>query len=48
MICQECKDTKHNECKGGTHCPCQHRKTKRLSDGTVAVIGRSFEQTTPR
>ncbi|WP_242890213.1 hypothetical protein [Actinomadura litoris] len=25
MICQYCRDRKHTQCRGGTHCDCQHR-----------------------
>lgn len=25
MICQPCRDRHHENCPGGTHCPCQHR-----------------------
>lgn len=25
MICKDCKDQKHEKCKGGTWCDCGHR-----------------------
>ncbi|WP_268249314.1 hypothetical protein [Planobispora rosea] len=27
MICQECKDRRHEECRGGSWCDCQHQET---------------------
>lgn len=24
MICNDCKNKKHDKCKGGTWCDCQH------------------------
>jgi hypothetical protein len=26
VVCQECKEKRHNNCKGGTWCDCQHRE----------------------
>lgn len=26
MICQDCKDRNHKDCKGGTWCDCQHKE----------------------
>ncbi|MBB5964351.1 hypothetical protein [Planomonospora venezuelensis] len=25
MICQQCKDRRHEECRGGSWCDCQHQ-----------------------
>ncbi|MEU8269516.1 hypothetical protein AB0B89_20455 [Sphaerisporangium sp. NPDC049002] len=25
VICEECKDDRHDECPGGSWCDCQHR-----------------------
>ncbi|MFG2073405.1 hypothetical protein [Nonomuraea maritima] len=25
MICERCKDKRHEECRGGSWCDCQHR-----------------------
>ncbi|MEO3813927.1 hypothetical protein ABGB17_33435 [Sphaerisporangium sp. B11E5] len=25
MICEECKDERHEECRDGSWCDCQHR-----------------------
>jgi hypothetical protein len=36
--CQACRDGKHDKCKGSTHCTCQHRKSVRLPDGTLAPV----------
>lgn len=27
MVCGDCKDRKHEKCRGETWCDCQHRKT---------------------
>ncbi|MFC6086247.1 hypothetical protein [Sphaerisporangium aureirubrum] len=24
MICEECKDRRHEDCRGGSWCDCQH------------------------
>ncbi|WP_263972311.1 hypothetical protein [Spongiactinospora rosea] len=25
MICQKCKERRHDECRGGSWCDCQHQ-----------------------
>ncbi|MFC7381411.1 hypothetical protein [Sphaerisporangium rhizosphaerae] len=25
VICEECKDHRHDDCRGGSWCDCQHR-----------------------
>ena len=32
MVCQSCKDQKHEECRGGTWCDCLHRIPKEVLD----------------
>ncbi|MBA9004647.1 MULTISPECIES: hypothetical protein [Thermomonospora] len=27
MICQDCRERRHEECRGGSWCACQHRTT---------------------
>ncbi|MET8338033.1 hypothetical protein ABZV14_10755 [Streptosporangium canum] len=29
MICQQCKDRRHEECRGGSWCDCQHQDVQR-------------------
>lgn len=30
MICNDCKNSHHSKCKGGTHCFCQHKTGEHL------------------
>lgn len=39
MICNACIEKNHEDCKGGSHCDCQHRACEILEDGTVAPVG---------
>jgi len=27
VICQDCRERRHDQCRGGSWCPCQHRTT---------------------
>lgn len=36
MVCDPCKTQKHRECDNPDTCPCQHRLTEMMADGTVA------------
>jgi hypothetical protein len=36
--CKECREQRHDECKT-VNCICQHKRTEKLSDGTVAPEG---------
>ncbi|NUR90316.1 MAG: hypothetical protein HOY71_40090 [Nonomuraea sp.] len=29
MICESCKDKRHDDCRGGSWCDCQHQTTTR-------------------
>lgn len=40
LISLETIKAKHAECLGPAHCYCQHRPTRRMSDGTFAQIER--------
>lgn len=33
MICDACKDHRHQDCRGGSWCDCQHRE--RMSEDDV-------------
>jgi hypothetical protein len=35
MICEKCLEKLHDECKHPKTCPCQHRTTKLMPDGTL-------------
>jgi hypothetical protein len=37
----------HTQCKGETHCTCQHRLTRKLPNGTLADIGSDYESRLP-
>lgn len=39
MICDPCREQKHDECKSPVDCPCQHRECDHLPDGTVTPKG---------
>lgn len=36
MICPPCNEQKHTECTNPDTCPCQHRETIHMPDGTVS------------
>lgn len=36
MICGPCTFGAHNSCTNFSTCPCQHRTTKHMADGTIA------------
>jgi len=36
VICPPCNEQKHVECTNPETCPCQHRKTVHMADGTVS------------
>lgn len=38
MICEPCKNLQHNNCTSKTTCPCQHKQTLKMKDGTVAPM----------
>ncbi|MEZ7127167.1 hypothetical protein ACBR40_17690 [Nonomuraea sp. AD125B] len=29
MICESCKDKRHEDCRGGSWCDCQHQSPER-------------------
>ncbi|WP_278247234.1 hypothetical protein [Thermostaphylospora chromogena] len=35
MICENCKDRRHEECPGGSWCDCQHQVEDRPSEPPV-------------
>lgn len=38
MICSPCRNQTHDKCNNPPTCTCQHRKTVRLPDGTIAPV----------
>jgi hypothetical protein len=38
MICEACKAGFHPECTNPQTCPCQHRRTKHMPDGSVTPL----------
>ncbi|MDF5757878.1 hypothetical protein [Spongiactinospora sp. TRM90649] len=35
MICDKCKDRRHDECRGGSWCDCQHQERPRPAEPPV-------------
>ncbi|MBB5131054.1 hypothetical protein HNP84_000760 [Thermocatellispora tengchongensis] len=35
MICEKCKDRRHEECKGRSWCDCQHQDPRRPAEPGV-------------
>jgi hypothetical protein len=33
MICESCRDRRHDECRGGSWCDCQHNPPPEPEDG---------------
>lgn len=33
FICKSCRDGKHSDCPGDTHCDCQHKRRRYINDG---------------
>ncbi|MGC5015587.1 hypothetical protein ACLQ2R_32910 [Streptosporangium sp. DT93] len=33
MICENCRERRHEECRGGSWCDCQHQERAREEDG---------------
>ncbi|WP_326824097.1 hypothetical protein OHA77_34000 [Streptosporangium sp. NBC_01639] len=35
MICEQCKDRRHAECRGGSWCDCQHQEAVRPAESPL-------------
>ncbi|MER6947956.1 hypothetical protein ABT294_28360 [Nonomuraea sp. NPDC000554] len=35
MICESCKDKRHEDCRGGSWCDCQHQEPERPHEPDV-------------
>lgn len=38
MICEACKAGLHTACISQATCPCQHRRTEHMEDGTITPL----------
>ena len=36
MICQACREKRHEDCRGGSWCDCQHKTVEKREDGDGA------------
>ncbi|MEU5862617.1 MULTISPECIES: hypothetical protein [Nonomuraea] len=35
MICESCKDKRHDDCRGGSWCDCQHQSEERPQESAL-------------
>ncbi|WP_275956153.1 hypothetical protein [Nonomuraea sediminis] len=35
MICQSCKDSRHEDCRGGSWCDCQHQQEEEAQESAL-------------
>ncbi|MEV7006308.1 hypothetical protein [Streptosporangium sp. NPDC051022] len=38
MICDRCKERRHDECRGGSWCDCQHQPTGKAAEGRESAL----------
>ncbi|MDP9841239.1 hypothetical protein [Streptosporangium lutulentum] len=39
MICNECKERRHEECRGGSWCDCQHQAAEQAEGPRESPLG---------
>ncbi|MFA1545461.1 hypothetical protein [Actinomadura chokoriensis] len=48
MICQSCRERRHEECRGGSWCDCQHAAAPAKPDGGRRADARTGDDAEPR